>query len=119
MMSLTLLAGVCFTSLTKGVVYAQSGEIASSSTLVDSQFAIGGKDPSQLSLIGANGAQELTGTEKSCESWLFLGGSSLLSDSALGIALALLLMYVFLGIAVVTDIFMEAITKITSRTETI
>jgi Ca2+/Na+ antiporter len=50
---------------------------------------------------------------------LLLGGGSALSESALGIALALLLLYVFLGIAVITDIFMEAITKITSRTETV
>jgi len=61
----------------------------------------------------------LTGTEKSCESWLVLGSESVLSETALGIALGLLLMYVFLGIAVITDVLMEAITSITSKTETV
>jgi hypothetical protein len=66
-MSLTMLAGVCFTSLTKGVAYAQSGEMASSSTLSGSQFAFGDSN-APANLIGANEATELTGTEKSCES---------------------------------------------------
>jgi hypothetical protein len=35
----------------------------------------------------------------------------------LGVALILLLLYVFLGLAVATDMFMDAINKITSKTE--
>lgn len=46
-----------------------------------------------------------------------LPGTSLLPDLVLGAAYLLILLYIFLGIAIVADIFMEAIEEITSKVQ--
>ena len=49
-----------------------------------------------------------------CHSALLLPGLSLLNEGALSVALLLCLLYLFLGVAIVADLFMEAIEVITS-----
>jgi len=49
-----------------------------------------------------------------CTSGLFFPGVSLVSEGVLGVASLLLLLYLFLGVAIVADLFMEAIEVITS-----
>lgn len=61
--------------------------------------------------------EEYTNKERFCNSWLLIPGSSLLPDGLLAAALVLLLLYALLGIAVGSDILMDAIAKITSKTE--
>ena len=54
-----------------------------------------------------------------CHSWIIIPGISLYNDSLLGVAYLLILLYIFLGVAIVADIFMEAIETITSKMITI
>jgi hypothetical protein len=51
-----------------------------------------------------------------CMSFVILPGCQLMSNSVLGIAYLIALGYLFLGVAIVSDIFMEAIETITSET---
>jgi len=60
---------------------------------------------------------EYTNKDEFCTSWLFHPGLSLLGDAALGICYFLLLFWLFIGIAILADIFMEAIEVITSKSE--
>jgi solute carrier family 8 (sodium/calcium exchanger) len=57
---------------------------------------------------------EYTNKEQFCTSFMILPGTSLLPDIWLGIVYLLVLLYLFLGIAIISDIFMEAIETITS-----
>jgi len=52
---------------------------------------------------------EYTTRETFCVSWMFNPGLSLLSDSTLGVCYLLLLFWLFVGISILADIFMEAI----------
>ena len=52
-------------------------------------------------------------TEKPCHSWIVLHGSSMYSKGTLAFFYALFLIFLFLGIAIVADIFMGAIEVIT------
>ena len=52
---------------------------------------------------------EYTNKEEFCHSWVFFPGLSLLPDAALGICYLLFLFWLFMGIAILADIFMEAI----------
>jgi solute carrier family 8 (sodium/calcium exchanger) len=61
--------------------------------------------------------EEYTSSEKFCESWMLLPGSSLMPAGVTASALMVVLLYVFLGMTVLTDIFVEAVAKITSKTE--
>jgi len=54
-------------------------------------------------------------TEKACHSWVVLHGTSLYNKGVLGFFYFLFLVYLFLGIAIVADIFMGAIEVITSK----
>ena len=54
-------------------------------------------------------------TEKACHSWVVLHGTSLYNKGVLGFFYLLFLIYLFLGIAIVADIFMGAIEVITSK----
>lgn len=63
--------------------------------------------------------EEYSDKEAFCHSGLYPSGTALLSDATLGIASLLVLLYLFLGIAIVADIFMEAIEVITSKKEVI
>lgn len=53
-------------------------------------------------------------TKQRCSSVIIIPGSSLLGSGLMGTAYLLTLGYLFLGIAVVSDIFMEAIEEITA-----
>ena len=62
----------------------------------------------------ANGVCTETYTTKvPCHSWIVLHGSSMYSKGTLGFFYFLFLMYLFLGIAIVADIFMGSIEVIT------
>jgi Ca2+/Na+ antiporter len=52
-----------------------------------------------------------------CSSPIFLRGMFLLGDGLLGLWLVIVLFYLFLGISVLMDIFMESIHEITTATE--
>jgi hypothetical protein len=62
----------------------------------------------------ANGScTEKITTEQPCHSWVMLHGSSMYNKGVLAFFYALFLIYLFLGIAIVADIFMGAIEVIT------
>ena len=52
-------------------------------------------------------------------SWAIVPGSSLISPAVLAIAYLATLGYLFLGVAIISDIFMEAIEAITAQTKAI
>jgi solute carrier family 8 (sodium/calcium exchanger) len=54
--------------------------------------------------------------EERCMSWVLIPGIQLLSKPFLGVVYLIFLLYLFLGISIVADIFMEAIEVITSKT---
>ena len=54
-----------------------------------------------------------------CTSWVFNPGLSLLGDGALAIFYLILLFWLFIGIQILSDIFMEAIEEITSKSQLI
>jgi solute carrier family 8 (sodium/calcium exchanger) len=58
--------------------------------------------------------QEYSNKPSMCTTGLFFPGVSLVSEGVLGVACLLLLLYLFLGVAIVADLFMEAIEVITS-----
>mmetsp|Transcript_20110 Transcript_20110/g.24790 ORF Transcript_20110/g.24790 Transcript_20110/m.24790 type:complete len:84 (+) Transcript_20110:205-456(+) len=62
---------------------------------------------------------EYTNKEEFCTSWIFNTGISLLGDAALTICYLLFLFWLFIGIQILSDIFMEAIEEITSKSELI
>ena len=62
---------------------------------------------------------EYTNKETFCHSWIFTPGLSLLGDATLGVCYLLLLIWLFVGIAILADIFMEAIEMITSKSEVV
>jgi hypothetical protein len=52
-----------------------------------------------------------------CSNFLIVPGTSLMSNATLGIAYFIFLLYLFLGISINADIFMESIEVITSSTK--
>lgn len=60
---------------------------------------------------------EYTDKERFCTSWVLNAGVSLMSDSALAVCYFLLLIWLFIGIQILSDVFMEAIEEITSKAE--
>lgn len=60
---------------------------------------------------------EYTNAEEFCTSWIYHPGLSLMNDAALGVCYFLLLFWLFIGIGILADIFMEAIEVITSKSE--
>eukprot|EP00352_Strombidinopsis_acuminata_P002921 CAMPEP_0176385862 /NCGR_PEP_ID=MMETSP0126-20121128/35479_1 /TAXON_ID=141414 ORGANISM="Strombidinopsis acuminatum, Strain SPMC142" /NCGR_SAMPLE_ID=MMETSP0126 /ASSEMBLY_ACC=CAM_ASM_000229 /LENGTH=236 /DNA_ID=CAMNT_0017752457 /DNA_START=191 /DNA_END=901 /DNA_ORIENTATION=- len=58
-----------------------------------------------------------TNREDFCECWILPPGMTLLSDTAQFIIYMFILFYLFLGIAIVSDVFMEGIEHITSATK--
>ena len=71
-------------------------------------------DKTQAYFTLANGSciENIT-TEEPCHSWIVLHGTSMYSKGVLGFFYGLFLIYLFLGIAIVADIFMGAIEIIT------
>ena len=63
----------------------------------------------------ANGFIEEYYEEQLCHSYILIPGTSLLSSGLLGFTYFCFLIYLFLGIGMVSDIFMEAIEVITSQ----
>jgi len=59
--------------------------------------------------------EEYSNKETFCHSSLLTPGASLMNDSFMAVIYFLILIYFFLGIAIVADIFMEAIEVITSK----
>lgn len=50
-----------------------------------------------------------------CVSWIYHPGMSLMNDGVLGFLYLLFLVWLFIGITILADIFMEAIEEITSK----
>ena len=50
-----------------------------------------------------------------CVSWIYHPGMSLVNDGVLGFLYLLFLVWLFMGITILADIFMEAIEEITSK----
>lgn len=72
----------------------------------------------RTSVVSSNGwIEEFYNTEEECSSSLIVPGTSLLPDGLTGFFYLIFLLYLFLGISVVADIFMEAIEVITSSTK--
>lgn len=65
--------------------------------------------------LGNGYCVETITTKVPCHSWLVLHGTSLYSKGVLAFFYLLFLLYLFLGIAIVADIFMGAIEVITSK----
>ena len=61
--------------------------------------------------------EEYTEKETFCHSFVYHNGLSLLSDTSLAVVYLLFLFWLFIGIAILADIFMEAIEQITSKSE--
>lgn len=62
---------------------------------------------------------EYSSKEEFCHSWILIDGTPLQPDWLLAIAYFFGLVYLFLGIALVSDIFMDCIEVITSQTKTV
>ena len=62
---------------------------------------------------------EYTNKETFCHSFIVHPGMSLMSDASLGVVYLLFLFWLFIGIAILADIFMEAIEVITSKSEVV
>ena len=60
---------------------------------------------------------EYTNKEEFCTTWIFNSGISLLPDYTLAICYFIFLIWLFLGIQILSDIFMESIEEITSKAE--
>ena len=74
--------------------------------------------PKYMRIYSAGGyIDEYTDKETWCHSWIYNPGLSLMGDAALGVCYLLLLFWLFIGIAILADIFMEAIEVITSKSE--
>jgi len=70
-------------------------------------------------LLSANGFVEEFHYKESddfCNSFVIIPGTSLLGKGTLGVAYGAFLGYLFVGISIIADIFMEAIEVITSKT---
>ena len=59
--------------------------------------------------------EEYTDKETFCTSWIYHRGLSLMGDGALGFLYLLFLCWLFVGITILADIFMDAIEVITSK----
>ena len=58
---------------------------------------------------------EYSNKETMCTSWIYHPGLSLLNDNVLGGLYLLFLIWLFIGITILADIFMESIETITSK----
>lgn len=59
--------------------------------------------------------EEYTNKENFCTSWIYNRGLSLIDDGVLGFLYLLFLVWLFVGISILADIFMDAIEVITSK----
>jgi len=57
--------------------------------------------------------------EEVCNSWVLIPGTAILPNGILAVGYFFTLVYLFLGIAIVSDVFMAGIEKITSLTSII
>lgn len=77
----------------------------------DGPYLFGGEEFDMFARVYNSGGyiDEYTNKETFCTSWIFHPGISLLGDAALGVCYLLFLCWLFIGIAILADIFMEAI----------
>ena len=113
-MSMFAMIGVVFQLIADNVVDAKLD-----SAYFDGPYLWEGKEYfSFLRIKNAGGyIDEYTNKETFCHSWIFFSGLSLLPDAFLGICYLLFLFWLFMGIAILADLFMEAIETITSKSE--
>ena len=113
-MSLIALSGLVVDFLSKQVADARIDP-----NIYDGPYRFGGESYAQFLRIKKPGGyiDEYTNKETFCHSWIIFPGVSLLPDAALGIAYLLFLFWLFIGISILADIFMEAIEVITSKSE--
>lgn len=83
----------------------------------DKYFKDEWKDWNCVRLEGANGFVEEYYEEQKCHGFVIVPGTSLLSPGILGVGYLIALLFVFLGIGIISDIFMESIEVITSQTK--
>ena len=57
--------------------------------------------------------------EERCVSYVLMPGTQMINSTFLGFVYFFFLIYLFLGIQIISDIFMEAIEEITSQTKTV
>lgn len=68
---------------------------------------------------GQSGFVEEFYDEIQCHSWVLIPGTSLMGNAKMGIVYLIGLGYLFLGITIISDIFMEAIEVMVSQTKEI
>jgi len=79
-----------------------------------------GDEYKRTNVVSSNGwIEEFYDTDEECSSALIVPGTSLLPNGLTGFFYFLFLLYLFLGISVVADIFMEAIEVITSSSKNV
>lgn len=116
---LLTLVGVLTTTITNTIVANAAKEEGLQP--FDGPFLYQGSEFTMFMRTSQDGGyvEEYTSAENFCSSWLVLPGTSLLSTSTLGIMYLLVLFYIFLGVAVIADLFMEAIEVITSKVQVV
>jgi len=86
----------------------------------DGPVEFGGKEYKHLwTMKNDNGLIYEVYDEQQCLSGILLPGMTLFSKNTMGLVYFIILCYLFLGIAIVADIFMEAIEVITSQTKVV
>lgn len=78
-------------------------------------WAIGGN----CTYNSANGYVNVTDGNRVCDSFVMIPGSYLINTPALAVFVLLTLGWLFMGIGIISDIFMEAIEEITAQTKTV
>ena len=61
--------------------------------------------------------EEYANSDEFCTSWVYHPGLSLMNDGVLAVLYISFLVWLFIGISILADIFMEAIEQITSKSE--
>jgi len=114
-MSMVALFGAATTFFTE----QQSADAKVNSSIYDGPYLWEGVEYESFVRKPQSGGyiDEYTNKDTYCHSWIFHPGLSLLPDAALGICYLLFLFWLFMGIAILADLFMEAIEKVTSKCE--
>lgn len=113
------LAGVCLVTLTN--VFTAHAETGERLKAFDGPYVYEGTPYALFQKFNQPGGyvEEYTNKEGFCGSFLFAPGFSFMNDIVVGVFLLIVLFYVFLGVAIIADLFMEAIEVITSKVEVV